>query len=73
MVGESAPLPPVTLKYNTGKTAEAIEFWLRLLFEGEQPHTGTGWGIIMIEVERFRVTDVHGTVKRRLPKSLDTP
>lgn len=63
-----APLP--ALKYNVGEKAQAIEYWLRTIFEGEQPHAGTGWGTVIIEAENFRIADVTGTVKRRFPPAL---
>lgn len=69
-MGETPPLPapePSPLKYNVGETAQAIEYWLRTIFEGEPPHAGTGWGTIIIEVESFRIADVNGTVRRRFP------
>jgi hypothetical protein len=59
--------PPPVLKYNVGEKAQAIEYWLQLIFEGKSPHAGTGWGTIIIEAENFRIADVNGTVRRRFP------
>lgn len=63
------PIPDATvpLKYNTGKTALAIEYWLRAIFEGPPPHEGTGYGSVGVEVQNFRM-DIHGMVRLRFPK-----
>lgn len=73
-MGEMSSLPasdssPPPLKYNRGETAQAIEFWLRTIFEGEPPHAGTGWGTIIIEAESFRIANVNGTVRRKFLKN----